>query len=120
VDVHRQVVQLSQTVHALEQHDNQTSALDRLYRSREDVGRDGFEVLQDAYAKGVSQNLLRLFVVGVSDVVEGDEELERILGVCFSDASLDFLFDFLLALLAVTAPMLAKACQRLPAEPPTS
>jgi hypothetical protein len=102
VHIHGQIVQLSQTVHALEQQDYQAAALNRLNGFGQDIRCQSLKVLQNTHAEGLTKNLVRLFVVGVSDIVERDEEFERIVFVDFSDTALDFLFDLLLALLSVT------------------
>lgn len=102
MDVHRQGVELLQTAHTLEQHDDKTSSFDGFDGTGEKVGSDGFEVLQNAHAVGVSENLLRLLVVNIADVLGRDEELEGVLVVDITDSTLDLLLDFLFSLLAVT------------------
>lgn len=57
--------------------------------------------MQDTHPVGVSKDFLGLFVVDIADVCEGDEELERVLGVGFTNAALDLFLDLCFALLAV-------------------
>jgi hypothetical protein len=50
--------------------------------------------LQDTHAIGVSENLLRLLVIAVSDVAQTEEKFEWILRVDLSYAPFDFFLDF--------------------------
>lgn len=102
VNVHRHCVKLLQTRHSLEQQDDQSTAFNGLDCSCEEIGREGFEVLEDTHSVCVAENLFGLFVVAVADVGEGDEEFERIFGIRLPDSSLDLLLDLCLALLAMT------------------
>jgi hypothetical protein len=61
--------------------------------------------LQYAHPIGISKNLVRLLVVYITDVVEGNEKFERVFGIGFSYASFDFLLNLVLALLPVAKIM---------------
>ena len=50
----------------------------------------------------MAENLVRLFVVRVADVGDGDEYFEGGLLVGFADAALDIALDFCFALFSVT------------------
>jgi hypothetical protein len=102
VDVHGHCVQLLQAAHALQQQNHQSSSLDCLNRAREQVRCQGLEVLEDAYAVCVTENLLRLLIVNISNVLRRDEKFERIFGIDVANAALDLALDLLLALLSVT------------------
>ena len=73
-----------------------------LNRAREQVRCQCLEVLEDAYAVCVTENLLRLLVVNISNVLCRDEKFERIFGIDVANAALDLALDLLLALLPVT------------------
>lgn len=100
---HGHGVQLLQRGHGLKQQNDQSTAFHGLDRPRQQVRRQGLEVLQDTHPVGVPKDLLGLFVVYIADVREGDEELERVFGVGFTDAALDLFLDLCFALLAVAA-----------------
>ena len=103
MDIHRQRVELLQAVHALQKQQHHTTSLNSFDRARKKVGGHGFEVLKNAHPVCVSQNLLGFLIVDVANLVESDEQLERILLVRFSDASLDFLLNFRFPLLPVAS-----------------
>lgn len=103
IPYHGHGVELLERRHALEQEDNDSTALNGLNSSGEQVGRKCFEILEDAHAVSVSENLLGLLVVSVTDVGDRDEQLKGILLVDFADATLDIALDLGLALLAVGA-----------------
>jgi hypothetical protein len=102
MDVHGHCVQLLQAAHTLQQQNHQSASLDCLNRAREQVWCQGLEVLEDAHAVCVTENLLRLLVVNISDVLCRDEKFERVFGIDVANAALDFALDLLLALLPVT------------------
>lgn len=54
------------------------------------------------HAVCITQDLFGLLIVDIADIVEGDEKLERILGIGLADPALDFLLDFVFAFLSVT------------------
>jgi len=56
---------------------------------------------QTYYAVCISQDFLRLLVIDIADVIERDEELERIFRVNLTSAALYLLLDLVLPLLSV-------------------
>lgn len=100
---HAECVQLLQGLHSLEQQNHNASTLDRLNRAREKVWCQSLKILQNAHAKRVSEDLVRLFVVAVADLRRGDEKLERILLIYSANALLDLAFHLLSAFLRMTA-----------------
>ena len=69
VDVHGHGEQLPERRDRLEQQDDDAAAFDRLHRPRQQVGGQGFEVLQHAHAVSVAKNLVRLLIVAVPEIV---------------------------------------------------
>lgn len=100
---HGHCVQLLERAHGLEKQDNHTTSFDSLNGSSECVGSDGFEILENTHAVGVTQNLLCFLVVGISNIGDGNKELERIFIVGFSNASLDILLNLCLSLFPMTS-----------------
>lgn len=100
---HGHGVELLERRHALEKEDNDSTSFDSLNSSGKQVGCKSFEILENTHAVGVSENLLGLLVVGVTDVGDRDEQLEGILLVDLANATLDITLDLGLALLAVRA-----------------
>mmetsp|Transcript_24755 Transcript_24755/g.56954 ORF Transcript_24755/g.56954 Transcript_24755/m.56954 type:complete len:349 (+) Transcript_24755:5170-6216(+) len=78
VDVHGHRVQLPQTAHAPKQEDDETPASHRLDRPRQQVRRQGLEVLEDADAVRVSQKTMRVAVIAPCYGRGRDEKLKRI------------------------------------------
>ena len=79
VDVHTDGVELLQTVDVVYQQHDGSSSLHGLYCPRQQVGCQGLEVLEDAHAVRVAQDLVSLVVVGVAYVGGGYKHLEGIL-----------------------------------------
>lgn len=130
---HGHGVELLEGVHGPQQDHHHAAALHRLDGSGQQVGSDCLEVLsqverrettecqtlrrrfaelnvrsgraylQDAHAKRVSQDLVRLIVVAVADVGGGDEELKRVVLVEVQRARFDLLLQLLHALLPIAA-----------------
>lgn len=100
---HRHAIKLLQAGHCLEQKNDDTTTLDRLNRSRQQVWSDGLIVLENKHAERLAENLGRVLVVRISNVGDGDEELERILVVGLTDTSLHIAFNLGFALLAMAA-----------------
>jgi hypothetical protein len=64
--------------------------------------------LQHQHAERLTKDLGRVFVVGITNVGDRDEQLKGVLIVGLSDASLDVALDLGFSLLAVPA---LSACQ---------
>mmetsp|Transcript_39642 Transcript_39642/g.66126 ORF Transcript_39642/g.66126 Transcript_39642/m.66126 type:complete len:398 (-) Transcript_39642:383-1576(-) len=79
MDVHGHGVELFQTGHGLEEEHHQSSSLHGLDGAGQEVGGDGLKVLEDEHAKGVSEDLVGLCVVGVPDVRGVDKQVEWVL-----------------------------------------
>lgn len=73
VDIHTQAVKLLQTCHCVEKHDNKTTTLDSLDSTTKHIGSYALEVLKDAHAECLTQDLVRVLVIAVSDVLRGEE-----------------------------------------------
>lgn len=99
---HSHSVQLLKRTHGLEQQNNHTTSFDGLNGSCKGVGRNSFKVLEHTHAIRVTENLLRLLIVGVSDVGDGHKQFKWVLGVGFSDTSFNILLDLCLSLLSVS------------------
>lgn len=98
---HGQSVELLQARHCLQEQDNDSTTLHRLNRPREQVWRDRLVILQNEHTECLTENLSGILVVCVSDVGDGDEELERILIIRFPDSTLYITLDLGFSLLAV-------------------
>lgn len=61
--VHRHGVELLEARHGLEEQNHQSAALYRLDGAGQQVGREGFEVLEDKHSERLTQDALCLLVV---------------------------------------------------------
>lgn len=98
VHVHRYRIKLFQTCQSVEKHDNHATTFDSFHGSAQHVGRDGFEVLQDAHAERLSENLVRVLIIAIPNVFTRHEQLDCV-DFIFVQISFRFeLFDLLDAL----------------------
>ena len=102
VHVHRHRIQLLETRHGLEQQHDDSATLDRLDRPGEQVGRDGFVILQDEHTECLTEDLGAVFVVCISNIGDGDKELKGVLLVGFADTAFDIPLDLGLSFLAMS------------------
>ena len=68
VNIHRDWIELLQASESVEKHHDSATTFYSLDGSTEDIRCDTLEVLQDAHAKGLTQDLVRVFIVAIPDV----------------------------------------------------
>ncbi len=66
-------MELLETGHGFEEEDDESSAFNGFDGPAEEVGSEGFEVLEDEHLVGLSEDFMGLFVVGVAYFGAGDE-----------------------------------------------
>lgn len=98
---HGHGVELLERRHGLEQQHDDAATLNGFDGSSQQVGRQGFKILQNAHAKGVTQHGMRLFVVAITDVGRRDEQLKWIIGIGLANAALNVTLDCLGTLLGI-------------------
>jgi len=76
--IHRNSVQLFETIHRFHQEDNQSSSLYSLYGSAQQVGSQSLKILQNKHLISITQYLMRLLIIGIPDLVGADEEFKGI------------------------------------------
>lgn len=103
--IHCNSVQLFETRHGLEQEDDQPSTLNGLNSSAEEIGRECFEILENEHLEGITQDLVGLLVVGVSDFIGADEEFEGVVDALIIEPLHLHVLDLLHALLLVAAKL---------------
>jgi len=98
---HCERVELTKGGHRLQQEDNDAATLDRLDGAREQIGREGLEVLQHEHAEGLPEDAVGLRVVAPADFRGADEHLEGVLLVCVDETLLSGALELPHALLLV-------------------
>lgn len=98
---HSHGVQLLKRAHTLEKKNHHTTTFDCFNGTCQCVGSDGFKILQDTHAISVTKDLVCLLVVGVADISDRNEQLERILSVGLANTLLDLSLDLGFTLLAM-------------------
>lgn len=81
VHVHGNGMQLFETGHSPHQEDNQPSSFYCFNGPAEQVGRKRLKILQDEHLVGITQNFVRLLVVGIPDLIGADEQLKGIIDI---------------------------------------
>lgn len=105
VDVHRDGMQLLQAGHRPHQKDDQSSSFDSLDGPAEKVGRQCFKILQDEHLVGITQYLMRFFVVGIPYLIGADEQFEGVIYVLIIKALHLHVLDLSHALLLMAAEL---------------
>lgn len=98
---HSHGVQLLKRAHTLEKKNHHTTTFDCFNGTCQCVGGDGFKILQDTHAISVTKDLVCLLVVGVANISDRNEQLERILSVGLANTLLDLSLDLGFTLLAM-------------------
>ena len=98
---HGHGVELLQGVHGSEEQHHNTTTLHSLHSSRKEVGGQGLKILQNAHPKGVTEHLVGLLVVSVTNLSGGDEHLKGVVLVGIKQSPLHCLLDLLHPLLAM-------------------
>ena len=95
MNVHAHGVELLEAVYAVHQEDDGAAPLHCLYGPRQEVGCHRLKVLEDAHTVSVTENLVGLVIITVSDVGRGHEHLEGVLLVNLHLARLDLFVQLL-------------------------
>lgn len=100
VHIHRDLVKLLETRHCVEQHHHDTTSFDSLHGSAKHVGRETLKVLENAHSKCLTENLMRVLVEAILDLLGGQEELNlidfRLVEIALGFQLFDLLHPFLL------------------------
>lgn len=81
VHVHGNGMQLLEAGHGPHQEDDQPSSFYGFDSPAEQVRRERLKILQDEHLVGITQNLVRLLVVGIPDFIRADEQLKGIIDI---------------------------------------
>lgn len=103
VDVHGQRVQLLEGRQRFQEQHNDAAAFHGFDRAAQQVGRQGFKVLQHAHAVRVAEDLFAFMVVRPPHAGGGHERVKRVVAGVLVQAPRHEFFDLLHALLAVPA-----------------
>lgn len=105
VHVHGNGMQLFEAGHGPHQEDNQPSSFYGFNSPAEQVRRQRLKILQDEHLVGITQNLVRLLVVGIPDFIRADEQLKGIIDILVIKPLHLHILDLLHPLLLVTAEL---------------
>jgi hypothetical protein len=69
VNVHRYFIKLLQAGHGVEKHHYNTSSFDSLHGPAHDVWCETLKILEHTHSKGLTQNLVSIFVKTIFDLL---------------------------------------------------
>ena len=67
--IHRYRIQLLQAGHSIEEHNYEAATLHSLNGSAENIWGDTLEVLEDAHPVSLTQDLMRILIEAISNVL---------------------------------------------------